>query len=130
MTDRWGGSENSPYSGRGYTTLTTEQREQLEALHKTFYDETNPLQKDLWDKRAELDTVLNAANPDMDKAKAIQNEISALQAKLAEKRIEFEVEARKINPDAQYGRGYGRGMVNDPRGGTKGSAFGPGACWR
>jgi zinc resistance-associated protein len=131
MMGRWGGPENGPYYGRGYDTLTTEQREQLDALHKKFYDETDQLRKDLWDKRAELDTVLNATNPDIEKAKTIQGEISTLQAKLAQKQVEFEVEARKINPDVRYGQGYGRGMMNyGPRGGTRGGAFGPGACWR
>ena len=128
-----GGKSGHMMYGRGGSSdnLTTEQREQLDALHKKFYDETAQLRKDLWDKRSELDNVLNTSVPDTEKAKAIQNEISDIQAKLAEKQVEFQVEAQKINPDAaRYGRGYGRGMMDyGPRGGSRGG-FGPGTCWR
>jgi len=132
MYGRDGNDVDRPYYRGNDVNLTTEQREQLEALDKKYYDETTQLRKDLWDKRTELDTVLNAADPDMNKAKAIQNELSDIQAKLAEKRLEYQVEAQKINPNARYGRGaYGRGMMDyGPRGGMRGGSFGPGACWR
>lgn len=132
MSGRDGNTNYGPYN-RGYNdNLTTEQREQLDALNKKFFDETTQLRNDIWDKRTELDNVLNTTNPDMEKAKAIQNEISDIQAKLAEKRIEFQVEAQKINPNARYSGGaYGRGMTDyGPRGGMRGGYVGPGACWR
>ena len=131
MMDRRGGTEYGPSYSRGNDTLTAEQREQLDALHKKFYDETNQLRKDLWDKRAELDTVLNTTDPDIDKAKTIQNEISDLQAKLAEKQVELEVAERKIAPDTdtRYNRGYGyRGRMMDYGRGT--GVYGNGSCWR
>jgi zinc resistance-associated protein len=131
MSGRDGNTNYGP-SNRGYNdNLTTEQREQLDALNKKFFDETAQLRNDLWTKGTELDNVLNAADPDMEKAKAIQSEMSDIQAKLAEKRVEFQVEAQKINPNARYGGGYGRGMMdNGARGGMRSGTFGPGACWR
>ncbi|MBN1847789.1 MAG: Spy/CpxP family protein refolding chaperone [Deltaproteobacteria bacterium] len=131
MYGRDGNDYAGSYNRGNYANLTTEQREQLDALDKKYYDETNQLRKDLWDKRTELDKVLNTTDPDMDKAKVIQNEISDIQAKLAEKRLEYQVEAQKINPNARYGSAYGRGMMDyGPRDGMKGGYYGPGACWR
>lgn len=133
---RGGGPENRPFPGSGYERLTDEQRVKLDTLHRQFYDETLPLRDDLWAKRNELNTLLNTAEPDVNKAKALQKEISDIQAKLAEKRVEFAVEVHKINPDARFGRGYGKGHgrhmmdygYGKGRGWHRGS-YGPGACW-
>jgi len=123
----YGGRGDCEYGPRGgYDNFTAEQREQLDALHKKFYDETVQLRKDLRDKRIELHDLLDTENPDVEKAKAIQSEISTIQAKMAQKRVEFMVEKRKIAPDAGYGRGFGRHMgFAQSRGG-----YGPGSCWR
>jgi zinc resistance-associated protein len=134
--ERGGGDEYcTRYSG--YKNLTPEQREQLDAVHKKFYDETVQLRNDLRIKRAELNAALNTTTPDVEKAKAFQKEISDLQAAMAQKRIDLEVEVRKINPDARYGQGYGRGhgrhMKDDDNGrGGRGwmrGGSGPGSCW-
>ena len=138
MTYGWGaGPQDCPYYGGGYETLTPEQRDQLNALHTKFYDETVPLRNELRGKRAELAAALNAADPDAEKAKALQKEINDLRTGLDQKRIDLQVEERKINPDARYGRGYGRGYGHHMRGddfgpggrGWKGGGFGPGHCW-
>ena len=133
--------------GAGDENLTDEQRDQLENLHKKFYDETSPLRDKLWTKHAELNEVMNASNPDADRALAIQREINDLRAKMAEARIKFDLEARKINPDDRYGKrlgkgygrhmggygygpgmkGYGPGMRGLGRG--MGGWDGPGPCW-
>lgn len=142
---RWGegnskGNWRGDYCGpgqynRGYYELTEEQRTKLTKLDKKFFDETNKTRNDLWAKSAELDTVLNTDDPDVAKAKTIQEEISDLRAALDEKRMEYELEARKIVPDAQYnrskGRGYGFGRGYHMRGYDQhmGRGFGPGSCW-
>jgi zinc resistance-associated protein len=123
-----------------------EQRTQLDNLHKKFYDETAQLRNEMWTKSRDLSALLNSPNPDADKARALQKEITGLKAQLAEKRLDFELEERKIAPDARYGSGYGRGSG---RGYGKGyghhmggyghhmggyghhkGGYGPGGCWQ
>jgi zinc resistance-associated protein len=105
-------------SGRGYETLNEEQRSKLDTLHQKFYDETTQLRNEIWSKSGELNVLLDSTNPDVDKAKALQKEISELRTKLDQVRINLELEANKINPDLRLGRGYGRGY------GRHGSGYG------
>jgi Spy/CpxP family protein refolding chaperone len=96
---------------RGYDKLTEEQRSKTDELYRKFYDETAKLRDEIWAKSAELDTLLNSANPDAAKAKALQKEISDLRARIAQERINFELEGRKIAPELRSDRGYqGRHM--------------------
>jgi zinc resistance-associated protein len=111
---RWGGGKN--YGGSGYGScwyegedLTDNQRAELEKLHQQYVDDTAKLREEIWNKSAEIDTLLNASNPDPKKAKALQKEISDLKAKMSDKRVDFELKARKIAPNARSGRGYGKG---------------------
>lgn len=130
--ERGGGPENYPFPGSGYERLTDEQRAKLDTLYKQFYEEAMPLRDDFRAKRNELSAVLNAAEPDANKAKALQKEISDIQAKLAEKRVELAVEARKINPDIRFGRGYGHPMRDYGHGKGRGwhrGNYGPGTYW-
>ena len=136
--ERGGGDQYSSRFGR-FETLTPEQRDQLEAIHKKFYEETVQLRNDLMVKRAELNAALNTTNPDVEKAKGLQKEISDIQGTLAQKRIDRVVEERKINPEARYGYGqgygwgHGRHMRDDDYGrggsGRMKGGFGPGSCW-
>ena len=123
----YGGRGGYEYGPRGaYNDLTTEQRDQMDALHKKFYEDTKELRKELRDKRIELHDLLDTDNPDIEKAKAIQSEISTVQAKMAQKRIEFMVEKRKIAPDARFGRAFGHRQGFARNWGD----HGPGSCWR
>lgn len=92
------------------SSLTTEQQEQIIKLQKKFREENADTIKQLMTKRFDLNTIFSSDNPDVDKAKAIQKEISELNAKLAQKRIDLYFELLKINPDAKFGQGLGRGM--------------------
>ena len=136
--------------GRGYDKLTEEQRTQLDKLNQKFYDETAQLRTEIWTKRGELRILLNTSNPDVEKAKALQKEISDLKGKMAQERITFQLEARKINPDLRFdggfGSGYGRHMKRYGQGrgyghhmggygpgmgpGKYAEGYGPGYCWR
>lgn len=147
----WGGDPGFCWqNGRGYDNLTEEQRTQLDKLHQKFYDETAQLRTEIWAKRAELGILLNTSNPDVEKAKALQKEISDLRGKMAQERIAFQLEARKINPDLRFGGGFGRGYGRHMGGygpgmgyghhmggygagrgpGEYPGAHGPGYCWR
>ena len=137
MMGYWGGGPGYCWQyGRGHENLTEEQRSQLDGLHQRFYDETAQLRNEIWSKKAELNTVLNSSNPDAEKARALQKEISDLKAKMAEKKINFELEVRKIAPEIRSGRGYGRGYRSHMRGygpgmgyGRHMGGYGPGGCW-
>ena len=91
------------------STLTPEQRTQIEKLHQKFREDNAETLKQLTSKRFDMGTLLNADKPDLDKAKAIQKEISALKATLDQKRLELQFNVLKINPDAKLGRGMGMG---------------------
>ena len=108
----WSGGPGYGYCGDygpGTGNITEEQRTQLDTLNKKFYDETAQLRNEMWTKSRELSALLNSANPDAEKARALQKEITGLRAQLAEKRLDFELEERKIAPDTRHGSGYGRG---------------------
>jgi zinc resistance-associated protein len=121
--------EGDPGYVGGYETLATEQRNQLEVLNQKFYDETADLRNQLWSKSSELDSILNSAHPDLEKAKALQKETGELQAKLDERELNYELEARKIAPQEQRGEDYAGGYGYHMGGFGPGMGYGPGACW-
>jgi zinc resistance-associated protein len=115
-----GGSFRGPgdcCEGKGsYSNLTEAQRTELDKLHQKFYDDTVNLRQQIWGKSAELEALLGTSNPDADKARALQREISDSKAKMAEQRINFVLEAKKIAPNAGFGRGYARGYGSHMKG--------------
>jgi len=151
-----GGPGACPLYGQGYANLTEEQRAELGTLQQKFYEDTAPLRSEMRGKRAELNTLLNTPNPDAEKAKALQQEISDLKAKMAQARLDFQLETRKVDPNSRFGmgpgRGWGYGKGPWPRGEGYGSGpgygpgpgyhgrhmqgygpgmgYGPGSCWR
>lgn len=108
-----------------YGNLTEEQVEKLNALHQKFYDETQTLRNDLRTKSTELANILSTKDPDVEKAKAVQREISDIRAKLDEKILEHRIEAAKIVPDSYMGRGYGMMQDRMMRGPGMMGGFGP-----
>jgi len=125
MMGHWeGGPDYCWQHGRGHENLTEEQRSQLDKLSQEFYDESAQVRNEIRSKSAELNTLLTSPNPDAEKAKALQKEISDLKAKLAQKRIDFRIEARKIAPELRFGRGYGRGYSSHMRGYGPGMGYG------
>ena len=120
-----------PWNGwrdrEGRSTLTPEQRDRLEELDRSFALETEPLRSAVRIKAIELDAVLAAPEPEGEKAKALQKDISELMAKFAEKRLEFHLQARKLGDDDRYRRGRGMGSGYAESG--KGYRRGGGPCW-
>ena len=105
--------------GRGDSELSRDQWNKIEKLDQEYYNETENLRNKLWKKSTELSNLLNSSDPDVKKAKEIQQDINDLRAQLDEKRLTYETEARKTVPEGRLGMGYGRHM----------RGYGPGACW-
>jgi zinc resistance-associated protein len=128
---RWSGGPGYCWQDDpGDVELSQDQRNELSKLDQEFYNNTAELRRQIWNKSDELDVLLNTADPDPSKAKALQQEKSALKAKMAEQRIDYELKARKIAPESRFARGYGRGYGRHMRGqGPQGGGYGPGSCW-
>jgi len=132
-----GGSGDQPRYGAWDEKLTDEQREQIKKLQQKFYDDTAQLRSEIAAKQSELNILMNTSNPDVQKARSLQKDLSDLKGKMAQERINLQFEARKINPDARFGMGYGRGMGGPGRGmggdgpgmGWQRGGFGKGHCW-
>jgi zinc resistance-associated protein len=111
----YGPESNCPNYGAWDQNLTDEQKTQINNLQKKFFDSTAQLRNQMWTKRGELQTLMSSPNPDVEKARALQKEMSDLQAKMAQERLSLQLEERKINPDARFG-GWGRGPGMGGRG--------------
>ena len=124
--NRSGGPGSCWRYDRGYSNLTQEQQSALGQLNEKYFNETEPLRNEIRAKSDKMNTLLNAPDPDAEKAKALQKEIIDLRGKMAEKRLDFRLEARKINPDARFGRGYGKGYGRHMKGyGRHMEGYGP-----
>ena len=138
-----GGPEDCPRHASS-TNLTEEQKGQLDKLHQKFFDQTAQLRTQISAKHSELNILMNTSNPDLEKAKAIQKELSDLKGKMGQERINLYGEERKIDPNTRFGMGYGRGMGGPGRGmggfgpgmggdgpgmGWHRGGFGKGPCW-
>ncbi len=120
----WRGSERRITGDREETridrrmlgNLTDEHREKIAGARKRFIDQTIDLRNNLRTRRTELINILSTAEPDEEKAKKVQKEISNIQGKLDQKRLELMLEILKINPDARYGQGIMRNRMGLRRG--------------
>ncbi|MBC2694698.1 MAG: periplasmic heavy metal sensor [Desulfobacteraceae bacterium] len=75
--------------------------EQIKAIHeqrKTFFDATEDLRQGVYEKEAELMSILARKEPDAEKAKAIQKEISDFESQIHQKRLDHIIKMKKINP--------------------------------
>lgn len=109
-----GRAANQGNFGR-FHNLTEEQQNQIKKLRQDLFDRTADLRTQVIAKSAELNIFLNTTDPDVDKAKTLQKELSDLQAKMDQERIVFQLELRKIDPDFRMGmHQIGRG---NPRAG-------------
>lgn len=121
MGGSWGGGPGScGQYDRDYGYQNPEQRNRQEQRDEAFYRDTAEIRNQIRTKSAELDNLLNSPNPDLERARSLQKEISELEAKMDEKTLNHELEERKRNPEARSGSGYGWGYGPSMRG------FGPG----
>lgn len=132
MGGNWGGGPGScGRYDREYGYQNPEERTRPDQTEQKFYNETASLREQIRTKSAELDAVLSEPNPDLEKARTLQKEISDLQAKMDEKRLNYELQTRRNAPDGSYDRGYGPGMRGYGRGMGYGhmGGYGPGMGW-
>jgi Spy/CpxP family protein refolding chaperone len=129
----WGGWSRGPGScwldSESYGKLTESQNAELSRLEQKFSNDTAKLRDEIWAKSEELNTLLNEADPDVKKVRALQKEITALRAEMDRQRIDFELKARKITPRSGYARGYSRGSGRHMMGYGGGYGHGPHHWW-
>jgi len=104
--------------------LSEEQIQKMSEQRKAFFDATEGLRQGLYEKKAELMSVLAKRAPEAEKAKAIQKDISDLKSQLHQKKIDHYVKMKKINP--YFGRKAWKSRHRDKEG--FGSNF-RGGCW-
>ena len=121
------GMHNQYGSGPGYgfgrgncpgfigSNLSEEEIQSLEKQRTAFFKETETLRNDIYQKRLELRSELAKGNPDSERAKQLQSEISGLRSQLDQKRVDHMISLKKINPN--IGRGF---MGGGPRGFRRG----------
>ena len=103
----WGqrGSAAPGYQGN----LSDEQITRLDKERQVFFEETQNLRENLYQKELELRSELAKEYPDAQKATGLQTQISELTAQLDQKRIDHRIKMKKENPEFFAGRGYGQG---------------------
>lgn len=108
MGGSWGGGPGScGQYDRGYGYQNPDAWSRQDQRDEAFYRDTAEMRDQIRTKSADLDTLLNSPNPDLERARSLQKEINGLQARMDEKRLNYELEERKRNPEARSGRGYG-----------------------
>ena len=100
----------------GGSTLSDEQKAEMQQLRQEFFNETAPLRETIRTKRLELRTLW--ANPKADSAaiQAMEKELRELTNQMKDKMVQFRLEARNHLTDEQLaqfgacGGGMGRGQ--------------------
>ncbi|MCP4630599.1 MAG: periplasmic heavy metal sensor [bacterium] len=132
----WGqrGSAAPGYQGN----LSDQDRDKLNQARQGFFEDTRELQENLYQKELELRSEMAKQDPDVNKAVALQKEVSDLEGQLSQKRVEQRLKMQKENPDLFAGRGYGMGRGYGKGGGGMGRGYGMGrgsqgcgggGCW-
>ena len=118
----WGDSGTCGRYDRGYGNTNRAPYGKANPSDQKFLDKTADLRNQIRSKSYELNTLLNSTEPDIEKARSLQGEISELRAQMDEKQLEYNIETRKNDPDASYGKGYGMGYGR----GSGGMGYGQG----
>ncbi len=138
-----GGKKGYGHYGYGYgdpySSLTSEQREKLQAQEKKFYEDTAQLRRELYQKSLELRGLWVDPKADPEKIKAKQREAFELQRRIQDKALEHKLAVRELLPEEGIGQGpWGHGMGFGPHhgGGHMGGpgpgarrGYGAGPCW-
>jgi Spy/CpxP family protein refolding chaperone len=91
--------------GPGYMgNLSDDEIKALQKEHNAFFEATQDLRQEIYQKNLELRSELAKKDPDAKKAAKLQKEISSLEADFDQKRLDHQMKIRKISPKA--GRGF------------------------
>jgi len=114
-------------AGPGYQgDLNDQDIDKLNKERQAFFESTRQLRENLYQKELELRSEMAKQEPDVNRAVALQKEVSEIEGQLAQKRVEHRLKMQKENPDFFAGRGWGKG----PRGMGRGYGKGPGGTGR
>ena len=145
----WGGGGNCRGQGGGWSqrgsaapgyqgNLSDQDTGKLNQERQAFFEDTRELREKLNQKELELRSEMVKQDPDVEKAVALQKEVSELEGQLSQKRVEQRLKMQKENPDFFAGRGYGMGRGYGKGGGGMGRGYGMGrgsqdcgggGCW-
>jgi Spy/CpxP family protein refolding chaperone len=116
-------------AGSGKTSLTPEQRSQLQEMRRKFHDETSQLRESIFSKRQELRSLWSDPNADPKVIINKEKEMRELRDQMQDKMVQFKLEARKVlTPEqlSEFGeRGMGPGFGHGPGPGPR-HGMGPG----
>jgi zinc resistance-associated protein len=106
--------------GGAIAQLSPEKQEAYQKLSEAYYNKTAQMRAELGVKRAELNAVAVAPNPDAAKINALSKDVGDLMGKLVAERTQFRIQvAKEIGVSALGGRGFG------PHHGSMGGGYGP-----
>ena len=98
--------------GPGYMgNLSDDEIKTLQKERNAFFEATQDLRQEIYQKNLELKSELAKKDPDAKKAATLQKEISKLEADFDQKRLDHQIKMRKINP--KVGRGFMGGRPMD-----------------
>ena len=101
MTGSWGSGLMDwlqRFQNRGYYNGSADQEgRKTEALNRKYDEESSTLREQIQRKERELEVLLNATDPDIEKMRALHGEIRGLRELLDEKQRTYDLEARRTN---------------------------------
>jgi Spy/CpxP family protein refolding chaperone len=118
----WGGMGYGPHGpmhhvwGPGYMgNLSDDEIKTLQKERNAFFEASQDLRQEIYQKNLELRSELAKRTPDAKKAAKLQKEISKSEADFDQKRLDHQMKMRKIHPKAgrgfMGGRPMGQGMM-------------------
>ena len=109
---------------RGFKSdLSEEEVAKLDGERKVFFEGTESLRRNMYQKQLELRSELAKENPDAQKASSVQKEISDLESQFSQKRLDHMLKMKKINPDAGM-----KGLRSQSRGQARSGYSSRGGC--
>ena len=123
------GPGNCPnYDGYG-ANLSDEQIAKLDAAREKFFADTEPLRKQIRDKRIALGDAMRVETPDEAQVLQLQKDLSKLEGDFDQIALQHRLEMDKLLPEDAGPRGYGPGNGRRFGRGEGRGSYG-GTCWR
>jgi len=86
------------FQNRGdYNGPADQERKPMAGLNRKYDEESTPLKEQIQKKERELESLLDATDPDIEKIRTVHGEIRGLKAQLVEKQRTYDLQARGPN---------------------------------